>query len=578
MATPAAPARRGHPTLTLVGNELELRFPYDPALVSIAKDCGGRWNPYRRCWVYGARPENAQKLSRRMARLLVDETARHLLGEIERREGEVSEIKLADDADLAELAAAMPIRGTPFTHQAKAFGIATRLPASALLMAPGTGKTLATIAVAGRRFLDGQITRLLVVAPLSVLPVWGKEIRHWAAFNADVRVLTGHTDKRAEALLDWHYEDALQVAVINFDATWRLEPELFQFVKGQMMVLDESHKIKSHTANRSKTCHKLGRAAAYRMILTGTPVSQGPLDYFSQYKFLDPSIFGNSYYSFRARYATMGGYGGKQVVGYQNLDELTKKVHAVAFRVRAEDVLDLPPEVHQERVVTLGAKARRAYQRLALEAYAELEEAGTITAPLIVTKLLRLAQVTGGFATTDSGDVTAIDDAKLKALADELETTLGAGSKAIIFCRFVPEVEAISALLNKEKIGHVTLYGGTKADRGELVERFQTDPECRVFVAQIATGGIGLTLTAADTVIFYSLDYSYDNYEQAMARMQRAGQKAEQVRFVYLVAGDTVDEHVLSAIRGKRDVAASVVDNWKELLKGDGASESDGNG
>lgn len=460
----------------------------------------------------------------------------------------------------------LPIKTKPYAHQVEAFNLGTSIPAAALLMEQGTGKTLTSIAIAGARFLRGEVKRLLVVAPTSVVPVWPREFETHADFAHEVKALEGSVAKRKKILANWEPDPAtLQVAIINYEGQWRMEEAIEEWGP-EMIILDESQRIKSHNAKQSRALHRLGALAKYRLILTGTPITNGPMEFFSQYKFLEPRIFGNSFYAFRSRYAVMGGYGNHQIVAYKNLDELTQKAHEIAFRVRKEDALDLPDYTDQTLFCELERQAKKVYKEVAEESVAELEGEQTIAANNVLTRLLRLSQITGGYVGNEGGATINVSKAKMKLLGEVLDDLMSAGKKAVIFARFIPEIEAIQAMLAKKKIGHVVIAGGTK-DRGSLVQKFQEDPDCRVFLGQIQTVREGLTLTAADTAIFYSLDYSYANYSQAKARIHRIGQK-NKCTYIHLVARGTVDEHIIQALEEKKDVADLIVDNWRSLFLG----------
>ena len=205
----------------------------------------------------------------------------------------------------------------------------------AILAEMGTGKTLISIGIAGYLYLQKEINKLLIVAPLSITKVWEEEFAKFADFEYQAKVLEGSSKKKNEELKNL-FGNKLQVAIINYESCWRMEKEIADW-KPDMIICDESSKIKNPQAKQSKALHRLGKISKHNIILTGTPVTNTPLDFFSQYKFLDENIFGGSYYSFRARYAVMGGYGNHQVVGYKNLQELTEKAHKIAFRITKKE-------------------------------------------------------------------------------------------------------------------------------------------------------------------------------------------------------------------------------------------------
>lgn len=185
----------------------------------------------------------------------------------------------------------------------------------------------------------------------------------------------------------------------------------------------------------------------------------------------------------------------------------------------------------------------------------------------ILTQLLRLSQVTGGYIRNDNNnDALQVSSAKMDALEDIVDTCVEEGRKVVVFARFVPEIEAIARMLQKKGIGYSLIYGATK-DRAEQVKKFQEDPETKVFVGQLQTTGMGLTLTAANVAVFYSLDFSYANYEQSRARIHRIGQK-EKCLYIHLVCKNTVDEKVMKALQKKGDIAKLMVDDWRTLIDG----------
>lgn len=408
---------------------------------------------------------------------------------------------------------------------------------------------------------------MLVVAPSSVCGVWAAEFDRAAAFPYRVAVLLGDaaTRKRELSRLAAR-EDALQVAVINYESTWRLLDELQAF-GADLIVCDESQRIKTHNAKQSRAMHALGAQAAFRMILTGTPIQKDTRDIWSQFRFLEPGVFPTNYYSFQARYALMGGFQGKQYLCPQNNDELSRKIHAIAYRVRKEDCLDLPEKTFEDRPVSLEPEAMRLYARLRKKAVAELAGGGEITAQHVLTKLLRLQQMVGGFVRQDDGALVQVSRAKLEAARDLMETVcLDEGRKLVIMARFRAEVDALEEAAHKMGIGLVRIDGSVKpAARTALVERFQNDEGCRLFLGILDACAEGLTLTAAQTIVYYSLTFNYAKYDQSLARIHRIGQHGNCL-YIHLIAPGTIDEKILSALKNKEDLAGSVVDNWRALL------------
>ena len=468
-------------------------------------------------------------------------------------------------------APALPIKATPYRHQIEAYeyacglfglppGGAMRSGGCALLMEMGTGKTITSIAITGALSNAGRIRRVLIVAPLSILGVWEEEFQKFAAFPYALAVLTGPGSRKLDILR--HMTGAvLQVVVVNYESAWRMEKDLAAW-RPDLIIADEGHKIKTHNIAASKAMHRLGAKAGYRLLLTGTVITNKAIDVFSQFKFVNPAIFGQSFYAFRSRYFDMVGYGNHTPVLKKSMEaELTEKLHSISFRATKAECLDLPETTDVIRQVELEPAALRVYRGLVKESYAELSS-GEVTAPNILTRLLRLSQLTGGFIGNDeTAAVEQISAAKLSALEDILDGAAAEGKKLVIIARFIPEIRAICGLLKKRGLRYCYITGEVK-NREEQVSAFQNDPAVMSFVGQIATAGLGITLTAASTMVFYSLDYSMSNFEQTKARIHRVGQRMP-CTYLYLVARGTVDEKVLKALKDKADLARTLVDDYR---------------
>ncbi len=417
----------------------------------------------------------------------------------------------------------------------------------------------------------GVVKKVLIVSPTSVCSVWEKELEETASFPFMCKVMLGDKRARLKVLSDLKKNcQKLKVAVINYESVWRDDIfEALQSYDADMIICDESQRIKTHNSKQSKAMHKLGDMAMYKLILSGTPVQNNAMDVWSQYRFLDRTVFGDSYYAFRGRYAVMGGY--KQITGYKNLDELVKKEHSIAFRVTKEDAVDLPEQTFETRYIELSRKERKLYDMLRKNSYAELANGGQITAATVLTKLLRLQQLTGGFLVKDDATKPEqISTAKLDALKDIiLDYVIEGGKKLVIFARFLPEVrEIIKLTKNVLPAGKkaVSIYGDIKKEeRGNIVEQFQTDKNTVLFVGQIDTTGTGITLTAADTCVYYSKNFNYATYEQSLSRIHRLGQR-NKCTYIDLVVKDSVDETITKALREKENLAKTIVDNWQQYF------------
>ena len=536
---------------------------------------GLRWNRTTRCMV-GPVSLNLLDGLARYYKLPADmETKRQRLGKTRR---EIDAERLAEDpAPLLPY----PVKANLYKHQIRGANMALRAFGALDAKTPGggfgelfemgCGKTLTTIAVAGALYNLGKIDRVLVVAPTSVCSVWPHDLNQFATFPWEARVLLGDKKKRLKALNEletWPFK-ALRIAVINYESTHREGIfEALAAYKPDLIVCDESQRIKNPSAAQSKALHKLGDAAPFRMILSGTPVQNNAVDLYSQYRFLDPAVYGANFYAFKNRYCIMGGYGQHQIVGYRNMDELVEKEHSVAYRVTKEECLDLPQQTFINRYVQFTDAEQAIYEQLRKSSFLELETGENVTATTILTMYLRLMQLTGGFLTADeSTRPKQVNTAKLDALADIVDDyVVDAGKKLVIFARFRAEIAAIENLLRLRKIQYGSIYGDVPMEeRGKIVDDFQTNPDTKVFVAQIQTAGLGITLHAASTAVFYSYDYNYANYAQALARIHRIGQRLP-VTYIHLVVDGSIDEKILAALENKEDMAKTVVDSWREVL------------
>ncbi len=443
-----------------------------------------------------------------------------------------------------------------------------------LLFEMGCGKTLTALAIAGAAYKMGKIDRVLIVAPTSVVAVWPKEFQEFADFKYTCRTLLGDKTHRLRELNDLQKFPfkAMKVAVINYESTWREGIfEALQEYDADLIICDESQRIKTHDAEQSKALHKLGDQARYKLILSGTPVQNNAIDIFSQYRFLDPTIFGQNFYQFRNRYAVMGGFNRRQIIGYKDLDGLIKKEHSIAFRITKNEAIDLPEQTFETRKVHFSKKEQDLYNRIKRDSYAELDSGGQITATTVLTKLLRLQQLTGGFLVKDdAAKPEQVSKAKLDALNDIIEDyVIGAGKKLVIFARFIAEVKAIIDMVDKQLpkgMKQVAIYGDIKKeDRGDIVKQFQEDPNTTVFIGQIDTAGTGITLTAADTCVYYSKNFNYATYSQSLSRIHRIGQR-NVCTYIDLEVEKTIDELISKSLAKKEDMAKTVVDNWRDFF------------
>lgn len=457
----------------------------------------------------------------------------------------------------------------------------------------GCGKSLTALAIMGSLWEQGLIRRVLVIAPGSVVSVWEDELKKFADFPYMFSAMLGTKAQRLNKLAALEdggriatapfgdprndggsvvgadgFGTELLVAGINYESVWR--DEIFEALLRfgpELVICDESQRIKNHKAQQTVAAVELAKRAKYRLALSGTPITQDVQDLFSQYDFLDSTVFGENFFSYRNRYCLMGGFGSKQVIGTKNEDELSNRMYSIAYRVTKTEALDLPPETFLYRKVELSPKERKLYDEMRRNAYIELSAEQDVSATTALTKLLRLQQISGGFIKADGEErVQQIGTSKLDALEDILEDyVLSEGRQLVIFARFIPEIDGICELLRKKGISYHRITGDVALEeRGQRVSEFQSGQK-QCFVAQIQTAGLGITLHAASAAVFYSVGYNLADYQQALARIHRKGQ-TQPCTYIILQGANTVDQKVMEALEKKSDVAKRICDDWQTFF------------
>ena len=460
----------------------------------------------------------------------------------------------------------------PYKHQMTALEKSWHKETYAYFMEMGTGKTKVLIDNMAMLYDKGKVDGALIIAPKGVVKTWyEQEIpTHLPDHIENVTVLwqpniTKKQQEKLETLFE--IETALHILVMNVEAFSTEKGMKFasKFLNSHkvLMAIDESTTIKTPTAKRTKNIIKLGNYSKYRRIMTGSPVTKNPLDLYTQCEFLDPYLLNHSsYYAFRNRYAQMKtmhvrGRSIQVVHAFQNLAELSEKLQGFSYRVLKEDCLDLPPKNWTKRHITLSAEQKKVYDQMKKEALATLN--GKVTSTMtVITQLMRLQQITCGHFVADDGSTQEIKNNRIIELMEVLAETEG---KAIIWGHWQKDIQNIVGEI--EKIygpgSVVSYYGLTPQDeRQDNIRRFQSDPECRFMVGTPSTGGYGITLTAANTVIYYSNGYDLEKRLQSEDRAHRIGQK-KNVTYIDIIAEDTVDDKIVKSLRKKINIASEVL-------------------
>ena len=460
----------------------------------------------------------------------------------------------------------------PYAHQLTALEKSWNKENFAYFMEMGTGKTKVLIDNLAMLYDKGKIDSALIVAPKGVVKTWYEQElpNHLPTHIENTLVLwQSNITKTQQEKLDTLFENSgdLRILIQNVEAFSTEKgfkfAESFLNSRRCLMAIDESTTIKTPTARRTKNIISLGKKARYRRILTGSPITKNPLDLYTQCEFLDPWLLDfTSYYAFRNRYAEMKtmhlrGRSIQVVSEFKNLGELSKTVKNFSYRVLKEDCLDLPPKNFIKRYVSLTPDQKKIYEQMKKAAMAVLN--GKVTTTMtVLTQLMRLHQITCGHFTADDGSIQSVESNRLNELMNVLQETEG---KAIIWANYQLSVGEIIQRIIKEygKDSYVHYYGLTpQEDRQDNIRKFQNNPECKFLIGTPQTGGYGITLTQANTVIYYSNGYDLEKRLQSEDRAHRIGQK-KTVTYVDLICEDTVDEKIVKALRDKINIASEVM-------------------
>jgi len=472
---------------------------------------------------------------------------------------------------------------TPYEHQLIALNKSWNKKEYAYFMEMGTGKSKVLIDNISILYDKGGINSAIIIAPKGVYRNWSeKEIPAHMPDHVEKQIAVWNpspSKKQKHELMElFKITDDLKILIINVEAFSTKKGvafvEKFILAHNVLIAVDESTTIKNPKAQRTKNLLKLALNTKYRRILTGFPVTQSPLDLYSQSAFLSTDLIGfNSFYSFQNRYAkvinrSMGARTFRQVVGYQNLEELTGRVAEFSYRVLKKDCLDLPDKVYQRREVELTPEQKKVYKQLKDYAIAELASHELVSVTSVLTQILRLHQVVCGFVRQDQGDEVEIPSNRLDELINILQEVQG---KTIIWANYQYDIKRILKTIQDISGANsvATYYGETPDEaRQEIIRRFQDpDSELKYLISNTQTGGYGITLTEASNVIYYSNNYDLEKRLQSEDRAHRIGQ-TNKVTYIDLVAKDTVDEKIVKALRNKLDLAQEVLgdEKWKDWI------------
>jgi SNF2 family DNA or RNA helicase len=510
---------------------IRLRFPYDQRLVETVKQLQVRkYMPDSKSWIVPYSIDAWHDIVGKLGiEVSADETLTAMALSDDQRFAISKQLKLKSDAEIEDYEFATE----PYAHQRIGLKFLALHDKAGLLWEMGTGKTKTIIDDLCRRKLLGQNIRgTLVFCPNEVkYTQWAPQVPLHSGGRVTVEVLEGSIKDRIKRLAN----STADLLVLNVESAYYMRDPLLKETF-PAIILDEATRFKSPTAQRTKVILKV--KAPLRRIMTGTPITNDPGDAYAPFKFLEYTLFG-SWTSFKDHYMIMGGYGGYQVVGYRDLEGLKQRVHRYSHRVLKKDVLDLPEKTYHDIEVELGGDTLKHYEEVRDTMISEWQ-AGKIEARIALTVMLRLEQIAGGLLQQGEDYFWIPDNPKLKAL-DELLADLPKDQKVVVFAVFRHEIRELMNHYNEWN--PVAIYGDVPLkERAAGINAFQGEGGPRMLIAQMHSGGIGINLTAAQTAIYYSRNWSLEDYLQSQDRLHRIGQKGT-VNIVHLIAKLPYKQH-----------------------------------
>jgi len=462
-------------------------------------------------------------------------------------------------------------------HQLLAISKMVERDSYALFLDPGLGKSRCVIEALTYRYQKaGRILNTLILAPLVVTNNWKDEFKKFSKINpSDVVVLSGSGTKKCDTIS--RAMGSNKVFVLNYDSLINVEVMEELLTWGvEVVVADESQRIKNPTAKRTKAAVKISRQAKCRYILTGTPVSNSMMDIFSQMLFLDHGkLFGDRFMMFKLKYfydknswmprhthfpngVFRKGTGG----GFK------ARVVSISMTAKKEECLDLPPLVFVDIPFDMAPDQKKAYQSMEKE-YVAFVSSELCYVDLAITRGLRLQQVATGYLQLDNGELhTFKENPRADALEDLLED-LTPNHKVIVWACFKENYKTIRGICEKLKVKYVEIHGEIgQVDRVAAMQSFETEASCRVCICNAVSSGVGINLIAASYSIVYSRNFSLESEIQSLARNYRGGSEIHQkITRIDLVATGTIDELIKEALREKKSIGDALITHYKQLVK-----------
>lgn len=473
---------------------------------------------------------------------------------------------------------------SPFKHQLSGVSLLLANKVFGLFDDMGTGKSKTLVDAVCALTTQGKISACLVVCPNSVKSNWAEPETGEISINGWDNLTHGVYEIASGKKL-WPLERLgvhdVQWVVVNYDVVWRNKDEAwlkaFMQKHDTLMALDESQFIKTPSSQRTRGCWRLGQYATRRVIMSGTPITKDIRDVYAQYRFLDWSILGYpNFSSFKNDvivYDNNGPVVNNRLVRikeFKNVDKITNLITPYYRRVEKKDCLDLPAKVYEKREIPLSKELEALYTQMKDKLVAEFRGI-KVKAPIALTKILKLQQISSGFLNyvDDEGNPTT-ETFKSPKVNELIEIISGHPDSSIVFYQMNPERHMIETAFDEKGIDYYALHGGVKTqDRRNMTDGFKLGNK-PVMLCQQRTGGIGLNMTAADLVVFFSNDAGWDLRAQAEDRAHRLGQM-KSVTYIDLLSTwkgcQTIDHWILKLIKQKKDAASEIIMNEDDLVK-----------
>jgi hypothetical protein len=562
------------------GKFLLVTVPYGSAdMYAVQKMPQRRWVPTKKAWQGRPSLQNLQYLGEALPSASWSDAAKRVYTEATSKEKRRQDVRTGKDTVDTSVLEGVPFRVPPMAHQQKGLVLGRDCDTFAYLMDPGTGKTKLALDDAAHNWRNNRIDAVLVLAPNSVKTNWVS----WDGDDAvdqhmapDVPVIKGVWISNAGKKEDRHWRDfektiqsqasgKLIVLVVNYDAI--SIPRVYKFLElfcmtfRTMIVADESTRLGTPGSVRTKTAMKLRKLCKLARILTGTPVIKSPLKAYSQFAFLDEDCLGfSSYYAFRNHFCNLGGFKGKQVLSYRNLDELAERIASCSFRVTKSECLDLPPQVYEKRYVHMQPAQLAAYETMRKQMIAE-HEGQVVEARIVLTQMLRMQQITGGYMTDGDEVIELVKPEANPKLNEAMAIIEEAPGQVVVWCRFRQEIAAMARLLDAAGVSYCEFHGGIPEKERQYIRQGFKSGTWRVLIGNQDAGGIGIDeFKVADTVIYVSNSANTEQRKQSEDRNHRIGSEVhDSVTYFDIIVPNTVDVKIVQIMRRDGNISAEVM-------------------